>query len=437
MTPDNGDFSRLRPPVNVNLLRRRCRETGCDRDPWVAAALNFLMSNPNDPQMLEVVREALAACELQDTVSPDPFRATNPVSLENLRGTIGLGFIPPFGVPWMITPEMLMTHLLLTGRSGGGKTTIILLILIQLLKLGFRIKIFDRKLDYAALVAFDNFVYWQLDHFFTNWLAPPPGISFRTWINQFFEIFGNYEDIRVATRGLLAEKTLWIYDRMRKAGSKRYPTLKDVYHVIAELNYPRISNMARHQETIMNRMDGLFAVFGDHICSHRQLDWKAYLEADWAISLNGIPSDFQNLFITVEIAKIYQYRVTHNLRSRSLADLIVFDEASTMFKKFYEVREGTYVLTDLLAKSREWGIGFVIGTQTLSGLADSVMANTAIKIMVGGAGLREDYDAFAGATGMTLLQKEFLKRLTIPGQACARDPRYPYPFTLEVPNVVK
>ncbi|MBK7092103.1 MAG: hypothetical protein IPH59_10360 [bacterium] len=72
-----------------------------------------------------------------------------------------------------------------------------------------------------------------------------------------------------------------------------------------------------------------------------------------------------------------------------------------MFKKFYEVREGTYVLTDLLAKSREWGMGFVIGTQTLSGLADSVMANTAIKIMVGGAGLREDYDAFAGATGMT------------------------------------
>ncbi len=436
MTPDADGAHRL-PPVNVNFLQRRCHETGCDRDPWVAAALKCLKNNPNDPQMLEVVIEAFAACELADAVSPDPFRATNPVSIKDLQGTIGLGFVPPFGLPWMITPEMLTTHVLVTGRSGGGKTTIILLLLIQLLQLGFRIKIFDRKLDFAALVAFENFVYWKLDHFYTNWLTPPPGISFRTWINQFFEIFGNYEDIRVATRGLLAEKTLWVYDGMRQAGSKQYPTLKDVYRVIKSIKYPMLSHNSRYQESILNRLDGLFAVFGDHICSHRQLDWKAYLEADWAISLNGIPSDFQNLFITVEIAKIYQYRVAHNLRSHSLSDLLVFDEASTMFTKFREVREGTYVLTDLLAKSREWGMGFVIGTQTLSGLADSVMANTAIKIMVGGAGLREDYDAYAGATGMTPTQKEFLKRLTIPGQACARDPRYPHPFTLEVPNVVK
>lgn len=119
-----------------------------------------------------------------------------------------------------------------------------------------------------------------------------------------------------------------------------------------------------------------------------------------------------------------------------MIDLLVFDEASTMFKRQYEAREGTYLLTDYLAKCREFDMGFLIGTQTISNLADSVLANTAIKILVGGAGLGSDYDIFASATGMTREQKEFLKRLTMPGMACVRDPRYPFPFTLEVPRVV-
>jgi hypothetical protein len=120
-----------------------------------------------------------------------------------------------------------------------------------------------------------------------------------------------------------------------------------------------------------------------------------------------------------------------------MIDLFVFDEASTMFKKSHEAGESTYVLTDALSKCREFGIGFIIGTQTLSGLADSVLANTATKTLIGGGGLGTDYDSFASATGMTREQKEFLKQRTSPGQACVKDPRYPFPFTLEVTRIVE
>ena len=116
-------------------------------------------------------------------------------------------------------------------------------------------------------------------------------------------------------------------------------------------------------------------------------------------------------------------------------DLFVFDEDSTMFRKWYEQREGDFLLTDYLAKSREFGIGFIIGTQTLTNLADSVLANTAIKILAGGAGLGTDYDIFASASGMSPEQKEFIKQLTMPGMAVVKDPRYPHPFTLEVPRI--
>ena len=141
------------------------------------------------------------------------------------------------------------------------------------------------------------------------------------------------------------------------------------------------------------------------------------------------------MFIGVGVGKVLSYRMTHNMRSNQLVDLFVFDEGQTMFKKWHEVREGTYLLTDYLAQAREFGIGFIIGTQTLSNLADSVLANTAIKVLAGGAGLGSDYDVFASATGLTPEQKDFLKRLTMPGMACARDPRYPHAFTLEVPRI--
>lgn len=290
-------------------------------------------------------------------------------------------------------------------------------------------------MDYASLSVFAGFVYWMLGDYYTNWLQPPPGVSHKAWVPIFCEIPSNYLDIRVAGRNLITTVADWLCEKHNSSVSGVYPTLKDVYHVIRSKKYPAVSHLARYQETILNRLEGLLAVFGDHICSQRRLDWNIFHNTNWAISLYGIPTDYQNLFITVTTAKILVYRMANNLRSSGLVDLLVFDEGSTMFRKWYESREGTYLLTDYLAKCREFGIGFVIGTQTLSNLADSVLANTSIKILVGGAGLGADYNIFASATGMTPEQTEFIKRFTMPGQAYGKDPRYPYPFTLEVPRI--
>jgi len=299
------------------------------------------------------------------------------------------------------------------------------------------IKLFDRKFEYHALAIFPNFVYWLLPDYYTNWMAPPPGVSSQVWLAVISEVLGNFLDIRVASRGLFLSKALWLCHERNSDNTGDSPTLNDLYHFIRNINYPLMSHMARHKETIMNRLEGLFAVFGDQICSPRRMDWDKYMSTDWAISLDGIPSDYQNLFITVEIAKIMMYRMTNNARSKNLKDLIVFDEASSMFKKWYESREGTYLLTDYLAKAREFGIGFIIGTQSVSNMADSVLANTATKILIGGAGLGADYDTFADATGLTPEQKEYLKQKTIPGFACVKDPRYSYPFTIRVAQIVE
>lgn len=297
------------------------------------------------------------------------------------------------------------------------------------------LKIFDRKMDYSCLAIYRHYIYWMLKDFFMNWLEPPPGCSPWAWLSVHAEIMSNFLDIRVAGRNLFVSTSIWLCEQKKSVDTGIYPTLKDVYHVIRTKKYPAVSHLARYQETIVNRLQGILSVFGDNICSQQHLDWNKFVSTSWAISIEGIPIDYQNLFITIVTAKILMFRIVNNLRSSSLVNLFVFDEGSTVFRKWYERKEGTYLLTDYLSRCREYGTGFLIGTQNLTNIADSVFSNTGTKILVGGAGLGQDYDIFASATGMTREQKEFLKTLTKPGQACAKDPRYPNPFTLEVPKI--
>lgn len=297
------------------------------------------------------------------------------------------------------------------------------------------IKIFDRKLDYACLAAFPSFLYFMLDDFWDNWLRPPKGVKPTIWAHILGEIMSNCLDIRIAARSMFASVVLWLYEKRNSEATGVYPTFKDVLSVIKSMNYPAPSHLARYQETLRNRLEILIAVFGDHICSHLRVNWKKYLETDWAISIYGIPTDLQNLFISVAVAKVFLYRVHNNMRNNELVDLFVFDEAASMFKQWYEEREGTYLLLDYLRQAREFGIGFLISTQTISSIANSVLSNTSTKMLVGSAGSGDDYNVFGSAVGLTPEQIKHLKTLKNPGNACICDPRYPNPFLLEVPRI--
>jgi len=115
-------------------LIRLCQATGASKDPAIAKALSFLAMSPEDPQLLELVVEELDRRMCFDLVDPDPFRATNPVS-EDLPGEIKIGFVPPNGMKWGVKLDDLCCHLLIMGRSGGGKSALIGMILMEILEL--------------------------------------------------------------------------------------------------------------------------------------------------------------------------------------------------------------------------------------------------------------------------------------------------------------
>lgn len=295
---------------------KRAQMLGLDRYPRFCTYLKHYVINPRDTEIRQILDEMIRGAELHNLQDLDLFRRTNPLLCDDLTGTIGLGFIPPQNVPWLIPPALLTSSMLVTGRSGGGKTNLILLMSYQLLQNRLAtVKFFDRKMDYACLSRFPDFVYWMLEDHYTNWIEPPPGVHFRKWIPTLFEIFANYGDIRIAGRNLLTNATLWLCKERNSTDTGTYPTLKDVLNVIRHRKYPIQSHQARYKETVINRISGLLDIFGDHVCSHKRLNWKTFANSSWAISLDGIPTDYQNLFITVTSAKLLRHRMAKNQRS--------------------------------------------------------------------------------------------------------------------------
>jgi ABC-type multidrug transport system fused ATPase/permease subunit len=124
-----------RNSIDLKKLIRECQESGVIKLPEVASALEFLLENPNDTQLLEIVQEALSSYSSQQMINPDPFQATNPVDYRITSGSIKLGFIEHSNIKYGINPDELTTHLLIAGRTGGGKTSLVLLILSQILEL--------------------------------------------------------------------------------------------------------------------------------------------------------------------------------------------------------------------------------------------------------------------------------------------------------------
>ena len=114
-------------------LRLECTKRDLVIDPQIATALDQLSVNPYDFECAQFVLQRIGSYDLQETLNPDPFRKTNPSRYSNVDGPIKLGRVIHSNIPWGIKASALTEHMVIVGRTGGGKTTVIKNILSQLL----------------------------------------------------------------------------------------------------------------------------------------------------------------------------------------------------------------------------------------------------------------------------------------------------------------
>jgi len=299
---------------NIEELFDLCRETGLNRNEIFAQAQEFLAFNPNDPLLQEFVAEPLAEFAAEQVFDPDPFRGTNPIVSDGVNGIIKLGFVEHTGVKYGINPDDLTTNTLIFGSAGGGKTSLVKLMLAQLLELGIKgLMIPDRKGNLDSFVSYyKNYYYIPYQHFNDNALRPVPGDKLKNWLGDFFMIMANFFDLRSTSRMLLMDKALWLFEQWDFVNTGRCPTILDLYRVIKGTKYPLLSHYARYAESCTSRLKGLLDYFGDCLCSKRIINWEKLLTLNIAIGLEDLPFDFQSFYIAYITSKIRHYIIARD-----------------------------------------------------------------------------------------------------------------------------
>ncbi len=430
-----GRFNRAFQPgrifqADTSKLWLDCTTRDLTSDPLIMSALQQLSVNPYDIECVQYVQERIRSVDMQDILDPDPFRRINPTTPSRLTGPINLGIVHHSGVAWGIHPEALTEHLCCVGRTGGGKTTVIKIILKHLLRMKKHktIIIFDRKQDFYDLAIEFRLLYFLLEDFMDNWCAPPYGVDSMTWFNILAEILTASFELHIGAQFLIID-VLKQLSRTRNRPKSTYPTLRELTkHLFVRAEQAKGSA----RETLLrlgHRTRTLVTVFGNAASSHTSLDWRKLSDFDLALSLAGLAPSLQNLCITIYFAKLLLYRIYNNLRSDKLEALIVLDEASMIFPKTGSKK--TSMLLDYFQQARAFGIGVIFASQSMN-LADEIFANTAIKIAVGGFGHGSDYEAFGSAVGLNRGQRDFMRTISQPGSAVVKDIRNPHPFTLQI-----
>ena len=390
--------------------------------------MKWVEQDPGNLTLLSLLRDKLDAERENQRLNPDPFRRTAPREEHHLNGSICLGKMPHFEFPYGLNLEALVTHLLILGITGGGKTTVIKNLLMQTLQQPAppKLMILERKQEFTELLNLTPDMHaLDANTLAFNPLRPPPGIELNKWIGIFSECMINYMDIREASSSLLADLALRLIDLHEKQGS--FPTLGDLCAFIAQQPYKELSKNGNQKETVLNRLNNLMIHLPAMRSSSRQADIEKLINNHCLILLHDIThSKVQNFLMSLLMAQAFLYRKLTRGLQNSLENLIVFDEASGLFRRKAEEQDHVPFIADLIQTARGYGIGLIAASQYSTDLAHSLLANAGTRMMVGGFGRTQDTDIFLKLRGCSPEHRQYVDTHPEVGKAFIADKRWPH-----------
>ncbi|MGE4489419.1 MAG: DUF87 domain-containing protein [Kiritimatiellales bacterium] len=415
-------------PVNIPRLFQELRSHGLDTIPRIERLMNCLDQNSNSPVIIEYLQEEIKKEVQHQSRNPDSFRRTAPREDHHLSGGIELGTMPQFDFPYGINVEMLVKHLLILGMIGGGKTTVIKNLLQQILQLADppKLMILERKQEFTELLNLTPDMHvLDANTLAFNPLRPPPGIELNKWLGVFTETMINQLDIREASAGFIVEHTLRLVEEQKNEG--RFPTLRDLRAAIFQQKCPATSKNGNYKDTVLNRLDILASQLPAMFSSENQLDMGKLMNNHCLILLHEIThSNVQNFLMSLLMAQAFLYRkLTAGLQT-SLTNLVVFDEASGLFRREAEKKDHVPFIADLIQTARGYGIGLIAASQYSTDLAHSLLANADTRMMVGGFGRTEDVDTFLKLRGCSPEHRQYVITHPEVGKAFIADQRWPH-----------
>ncbi|MGH7131576.1 MAG: ATP-binding protein, partial [Phycisphaerales bacterium] len=344
--------------------------------------------------------------------------------------------------PVGLHPHELCSHVCVIGRTGVGKSTLAVGVLMRLLELGIPWVAFDTKRSLRQLLALEtptpiyavavgravgSTLHW-------NPLAPPPGIPADTHRRQIVELVCRTWGAGDAVAALLDRTIEQLTD-----GHTSVPTFVDVRRALVEA--PLKQRESTWRQTALRVLDQLttgplgraFNTRRDAVATDVLLERRTIVELDGLTGADGafvISSLLQQL--TARLQQDSTRASSASSREPGLDGLrlcMFIDEAHRLLARHDGGRETPVEL--LLREGRSLGLGLVLATQTYGGISPVALANCATWIALQ---CRYRSDVNTGAQGLMLRddQKEILTTLPV-GEAVVRlGSRYPHPVHVKL-----
>lgn len=335
-------------------------------------------------------------------------------------------------------PKTLTRHMLVTGKSGYGKTSFFFNLLLQFQKKDIPFLVIEpTKAEYRALIDFvpDIQIFTPgnntVSPFIINPFIPPKGITVEQYISSLASAFKAAFSMPSPLDSIFQSAIQSAYTQY---GWRDYSTVEDTNVTIFGLHeFILVFKRLIEQESYSNEVKGNLRSAG--VLRLRNLieqnpniydtihtvPIESLLSKPTVIELNAIDNEEQKaVLMALILINICVYTKHSPIPAESvpLKNVILIDEAHVLFGAKDKKEEGaasgasTTVksLENMLVEIRGYGTGIIIADQSPTAVGSNVVKSTEIKTTFRLNG-KEDRDIIASTTTMTSSQMDLLPRL--------------------------
>lgn len=377
-------------------------------------------------------------------VDIDPaFLVSGPRPDDLPQAGLAIGSLPQYPDS-VVRHPMLHTDagILITGRSGSGKSFVISFLCDQLLadpNNQMKIFIFDSKDEYKNLLAnhirSGRLSVLHYKQYRRNLLEVLEGEEPLEAINRIIDLlWSNSIYLRHGTTNLIADLIKDMYtERGIFEGSKDYPTLLDLNERLSRLHFRVTSRYSGYQESGISRVKNLLNQLSDTFNCVRGHNIEQLLDNNIILRVRGLSDVLYKILVEDLLRCILQIRSSNPVDGAK--NLIVIDEAHLLLSGSSSIQEkGEDFLLRFARLCRASGCDLLLSDQTPSLMQSAVMANMSTRItmqIVNGPCVRR----IAESMSLSQEQAEALPRLK-PRQAVMHYTGYPdSAFLIQVPEL--
>ena len=399
-------------------------------------------SDPSGKADIEQALQLLAAKHLKHTFEPDRWPFPPPSEGFALSGDLRLGNIDYANrtmYPFTLKSNRLKEHILISGRSGSGKTNLTFILMKSVMQQGIKVLALDWKRGYRDLLSAckEMKVYTigrDISPFRFNPLIPPAGCEPQVWIKLIVDVIAS---AYLGGEGVISLLVAGIDHLYREAGiydtlNNTWPTLQDllIWLKTAKLK-GRAAMWQASAERILLAMS--YGEFASVVNTNDNGHVRDLLNHNVILEMDGLSSNSdKKMFSEALTLYLYRYRLAQGPQ-KDLTNLIVLEEAhNLLLQKAIDAKES--VLENSIRMIRQYGLGYVFVDQSASMLSKVAFANSYATIALSQK-LSSDIRAISSAMNLDDEQKHTLNALPI-GTAIVRlADEFPEPFMIKVPKM--